>query len=53
MNSTAATRPGVALPTTLAGAVLIAFGVWASLSLQSWLLAASSARPALRSGASR
>jgi cyclic beta-1,2-glucan synthetase len=40
MNSTAATRPGVPLAAIFAGAILIALGIWASLSLQSWILAA-------------
>ena len=40
MNSAAATRPGAPLATIVAGALLIALGIWASLSLQSWILAA-------------
>lgn len=39
MKSVAATRPGVPLAMIVAGAVLIGFGVWASLSLQSWVAA--------------
>jgi cyclic beta-1,2-glucan synthetase len=40
MNSAAARRPGASLATIVAGALLIGVAIWASLSLQSWLLAA-------------
>jgi cyclic beta-1,2-glucan synthetase len=40
MNPAAATRPGASLATIVVGALLIGLAIWASLSLQSWMLAA-------------
>jgi cyclic beta-1,2-glucan synthetase len=40
MNSLAATRPGLAPATIVAGVILIALGVWGSVSFQWWLFAA-------------